>query len=261
MVTATTERTKLGELTWTDLQASDLEKQTTFYESLFGWTHQDVPGGEGMPPYRMFYKDGVQVAGGAQLAPDSEMPTFWAVYLATPHLDATVAKATELGATVIMPTMDVMESGRMAAISDPTGGGIFFWEAGTHHGAGAFNGPGTIAWADLSTRDPQAAADFFKELLDWEIVQMGDPIPYWQFNVNGEGEGGVMGMPDMMPADARPFWTIYFGTDDMPASLAKAAELGGTVVAPPMAIGGGVSFAVLTDPAGCAFALLGPMQA
>jgi len=37
------ERTKLGEVTWTDLQATDIEKQSAFYEALLGWTHEDLP--------------------------------------------------------------------------------------------------------------------------------------------------------------------------------------------------------------------------
>ncbi len=48
------ERTKEGELPWTDLSAKDIEAQSRFYEELFGWTHEDTPTTEGLPPYRMF---------------------------------------------------------------------------------------------------------------------------------------------------------------------------------------------------------------
>jgi len=140
-----------------------------------------------------------------------------------------------------MPAMDVMDSGRMVAIADPTGGGIFFWQAKDHKGAETFMTEGAISWADLSTRDPQKAADFFEALFGYKFEKMGDPMPYWQFNVDGEGQGGIMGIPDMMGPEARPFWTIYFGTDNITASLAKAVELGGTQVTPPMEIGGGQS--------------------
>jgi predicted enzyme related to lactoylglutathione lyase len=256
------ERMKLGEITWTDLQATDIRKQADFYEALFGWTHEDVPTMEGMPDYRMFYKDGVVVAGGTPMGRDMQAagtPSFWAVYIATPDLDATVAAAERLGGQIIMPAMDVLESGRMVAIADPTGGGVFFWQARNHKGAGAFGEPGTISWADLSTRDPEAAVKFFTELFGWKFETMSDPIPYWQFNVDGEGQGGVMGMPEMLGPDARPFWTIYFGVDDIAVGTARAEELGATVVSPAVAIGGGMAFSVLSDPSGAAFALLGPM--
>ena len=256
------DRLKLGEIAWTDLQAVDLERQSAFYEGLFGWTHVDMPTGDGRSDYRMFYKNDVVVAGGSPMSPDMKataMPSFWAVYIATPDLDATLEKAEALGATVIMPAMDVLDSGRLVAIADPTGGGVFFWQARNHKGAGVFGEPGTISWADLSTRDPQTAADFFVELLGWEISTMSDPVPYWQFSVGGEGEGGVMAIPEMMGAEARPFWTIYFGFETIGGGVARAEELGATTLSPATEIGGGVAFAVLSDPAGAAFALLGPV--
>ena len=63
------ERTKEGELAWTDLSAKDIEAQTRFYAGLFGWTHGDVPTTEGLPPYRMFSKDGQVVAGAGPITP------------------------------------------------------------------------------------------------------------------------------------------------------------------------------------------------
>jgi len=256
------DRLKLGEIAWTDLQAVDIEAQTAFYEGLFGWTHVDMPTGEGYPDYRMFYLNGAVVAGGNPMNPEmkaSGAPSFWAVYIATPDLDATLSKAETLGAAVIMPAMDVLDSGRMVAIADPTGGGVFFWQARNHKGAEVFGEPGSIAWADLSTRDPQAAADFFSELLGWEVTTMSEPGPYWQFSVDGEGQGGIMQMPEMMGPEARPFWTMYFGVESISAGIARAEELGATSLLPPMEVGQGVAFAVLSDPAGAAFALLGPV--
>jgi predicted enzyme related to lactoylglutathione lyase len=49
------------------------------------------------------------------------MPAFWGVYFAVADCDATVAKALELGATVLNEPMDVPETGRMAALADPQG--------------------------------------------------------------------------------------------------------------------------------------------
>lgn len=256
------ERIGLGDIAWTDLQATDPDAQYAFYEALFGWTHEDMPTGPDTPDYRMFFKDGVMTAGGNVMSPDmAGAPSFWAVYVATPDLDATLAKATSLGAAVIMPAMDVLESGRMAAIADPTGGAVFFWQANKHPGAGLFMAPGAISWADLSTPDPQAAADFFGELVGWEYSKMDDPQPYWQVQVDGEGQAGIMPMPDTMGPDARPFWSIYFGTEDLEGSLEQVVALGGSVVMTPVDIGNDVSFAVASDPAGAVSCLLGPMGA
>jgi predicted enzyme related to lactoylglutathione lyase len=256
------ERTKLGEITWTDLQAVDMEKQSPFYEALFGWTWEDMPTSEGRPDYRMFYKDGVVVAGGNRMSPDMQaagMPSFWAVYAATPDIEATLAKAEEAGGTVIMPLMDVMTSGKMVAVADPTGGSLFFWQKVSFAGAGTFMEPGTIGWADLSTTDPEAAAKFYGDVFGWDIKKL-EGMEYWQVEIDGVGEGGIGPIPEMLGPDARPFWTIYFMTDDIEASVAKAVELGGTITAPVTVIPDMLSFAVIADPAGANFSLLMPVM-
>jgi predicted enzyme related to lactoylglutathione lyase len=52
-----------------------------------------------------------------------------------------------------------------------------------------------------------------------------------------------------------PSWLVYFGTDDIDASLAKISELGGNVLAPAMEIMDGNKVAIAQDPQGAAFAL------
>jgi predicted enzyme related to lactoylglutathione lyase len=76
--------------------------------------------------------------------------------------------------------------------------------------------------------------------------------------VDGEGQGGIMGMPEMLGPDARPFWTIYFGVDDIAAGTKRAEDLGAVLISPATPIGQGMAFSVLSDPTGAAFALLGP---
>ena len=82
---------------------------------------------------------------------------------------------------------------------------------------------------------------------------------YWQVNIDGVGEGGIMPMPDMVPAEVRAFWTPYFGTVDAEASVAKAIELGGIAQGPPVQVGDMLIYAVLADPAGATFCLLQPL--
>jgi predicted enzyme related to lactoylglutathione lyase len=84
-------------------------------------------------------------------------------------------------------------------------------------------------------------------------------MPYWQIDIGGAGEGGIMPMPDMVPPEVPAYWLDYFGTADIAASIAKAKELGATVTVEPAAVGGMVSFAVLEDPAGATFALMQPL--
>lgn len=253
------ERTKKGEFNWIDLSARDFEGQTAFYEGLFGWSHTDVPFDEGLV-YRMFNTGGHTVGGMSELTPDMAaggQPSAWNTYLATDDVDATAARATELGAAVVMPPMDVPGSGRMAAIQDPTGAYIFLWKAGKPDEKMAYFQPGTLSWTDLSTRDPEKAADFYNKLMGWDIQRMDSgPMPYWQVSIDGSAEGGIMPMPEMVPSEVPAFWMPYFGTADIADSVDKAKELGATVQVEPTEIGDTMSFAVLADPAGATFGLL-----
>lgn len=208
----------------------------------------------------MFNADGHTVGGMSHLSPDmvaGGQPSAWNTYLATDDVDATAAKATELGAAVVMPSMDVPGSGRMAAIQDPTGAYIFLWKPGQPDETMEYFQPSTLSWSDLSTRDPEKAADFYGKLMGWDIQRMDSgPMPYWQVSIDCQGEGGIMPMPEMVPTEVPAFWMPYFGTADIAGSVAKAKELAATVQAEPTEIGYTMSFAVLADPAGATFALL-----
>ena len=260
------ERTKNGEFNWVDLSAKDFEGQSAFYKALLGWTHEDMPMGEGMI-YRMFKADGHTVGGAAQLSPEQMSQgrrTAWNVYLAVDDIDATVAKVAGLGGTVVMPPADVPgDAGRIAGVQDPTGAYIFFWKPKRSDESMEYMLPGTLSWCDLSTRDPQKAIDFYSKLVGWDIQAMAPagPMPYWIVNVGGQGGGGIMPMPEMVPADMPAYWLPYFGSASITASVAKAKELGATVLADTMEIPDMVAYAVLADPAGAAFALMQPLRA
>ncbi len=252
-------RTKQGEFCWIDLAATDLDGQSAFYEGLLGWMRNDVPTDVG-PIYRMFMKDGKMVTAASAMNPDmlaAGVPSMWNTYIAVDNVDAIVTRAVELGAQVAMPAMDVMDQGRMAALMDPTGAAFFVWQAGVHKGAEVFMETGTLSWNDLTTRDPMKAAEFYKALFGWKIDKLdAGPGDYWQISVDGVGEGGIMPMPPNMPPDVPSNWLVYFGSDDVAASVERAKELGAKVMQEPMEIPGMLVFAVLADPAGAVFALL-----
>jgi predicted enzyme related to lactoylglutathione lyase len=253
------ERTHQGEFNWTDLSAMDLDAQTAFYESVFGWTHTDVPFGEGRI-YRMFAKDGHTVAGASQMNPELAsmgMPSTWNTYIAADDIDGIANRAVVLGGEVFMPAADVPGFGRMVGIKDPTGASVFFWKPLAPDATEIYGVPGALAWSDLETRDPVKAADFFGKLLGWDIQSLqGGQTPYWQITVAGQGEGGIMGMPEMIPAEAPAFWLDYFGTDDINATVTRARGLGAMVTVEPTPAGDMALFAVLNDPTGATFAVM-----
>ena len=72
------------------------------------------------------------------------LPSYWFNYITVASADETAAKAKEAGGNVHMEPFDVMESGRMTVIMDPTGAAFGLWEPNQHIGASRVNEPGCV---------------------------------------------------------------------------------------------------------------------
>jgi len=109
-----------GSFCWSELQSRDLDAVLPFYQQVFGWTVGDVA--EGPQRYVEFKSDGRAIAGSMPMPAEvpAEVPSYWGVYFAVADTDATIARATELGAALVFGPQDI-PAGRFAALSDPQG--------------------------------------------------------------------------------------------------------------------------------------------
>jgi predicted enzyme related to lactoylglutathione lyase len=73
--------------------------------------------------------------------------------------------------------------------------------------------------------------------------------------LDGQSVAGMYPMTDEIPAEIPSHWRVYFMVGDVDAAVARAEELGGSVLYPAMDIGMG-RYAVLADPTGAAFAVM-----
>ena len=217
-----------GTFCWVDLSTPEPAAAKAFYGELFGWTASDAP---------IVTLDGHPVAAIVeQPASESErgVPPHWNSYITVDDVDAVAARVPELGGELVAPPFDVMEAGRMAVIRDPSGAYVFLWEPRNHIGAGLVNAPGAFSWNELNTRDPQAASDFFGELLGWrfEDSESAAGTRYLTI-VNGDRQnGGILEMNDQFPQGIPANWVVYMAVDDVAAAADKAAGLGSQVVMP-----------------------------
>ena len=117
--------------------------------------------------------------------------------------------------------------------------------------------PGAPCWADLWTTDVEGSRRFYSELFGWEALE---PSPefggYWMFNREGAPTAGGMGSMGDMTADNT--WKPYFCTDDIEATLKRAANAGATSQGGAMPVADLGVQAVLTDPTGAVFGLWQP---
>jgi predicted enzyme related to lactoylglutathione lyase len=111
-----------GALTWTELATTDTEGAKKFYTSLFGWKEKTSTGA-GMT-YTEFSVGDTPGAGMMALNEDMKkrhIPPHWLVYFQTADVDATADKAKSLGGNLIVPPMDIPNTGRFSVIADPQG--------------------------------------------------------------------------------------------------------------------------------------------
>jgi predicted enzyme related to lactoylglutathione lyase len=110
-----------GVFVWDELIANDVEAAKQFYGAVLGWQTGEMEGAFGT--YTMVKGAGGADAGGIMGRPAEmpEGPAIWVVYLGTSDVDATVARAKELGGTVDREPFDVPTVGRLAFVTDPTG--------------------------------------------------------------------------------------------------------------------------------------------
>lgn len=104
---------------WNELTVADPAKTAQFYGDVLGLGVQQQEMGPDTPPYTTLDVDGRTVAGTMSLQPG--MQPHWNVYFNVDDVDATVAKAKELGATEFAPAFDVPGVGRLGYLVDPQG--------------------------------------------------------------------------------------------------------------------------------------------
>jgi hypothetical protein len=249
-----------GAFCWIELSTSDQNSAKSFYSSLFGWAGKDFPMGPN-DFYTMFQLEGRETGAAYTMRPEQRsqgVPPHWMIYIAVASADDAAGRAAQLGGKVIAPPCDVYDAGRMAVVQDPTGAVFALWQPKTHSGTGIAGVHGTLCWADLITPDVALAKTFYTALFGWKIsASENDPSGYLHIANGGDFIGGVP-PSKLRDPNAPPHWMAYFYVSNCDETAAKAKELGGKTCLAPMAIEKVGRMAILADPQGAVFAIIGP---
>jgi predicted enzyme related to lactoylglutathione lyase len=241
---------RAGDFCWVELGTTDPEAAGKFYSGLFDWKIDAMP----MGPGEFYYLpriDGIDVCGMYKLGPQMQnVPPHWMPYVQSDSADDSAAKVTSAGGTVVMAPFDVFDIGRMFVLKDPGGAHLSVWQPKTHKGTGV-RGPRTMCWAELATRDTNAAKPFYTSVFGWG-TKIDPKMNYTEWQNGGTSVGGMLQM-DAQWGDAPPHWGVYFQVDDCDATLARAKELGGTVLHGPHDIPNVGRFGLIKDLQGATF--------
>lgn len=269
-----TERFIPGVPCWADAMYPDPEAAMEFYSGLFGWECEDVMP-EGAPgTYAMCRIGGGDVVAISSTFDDGSAPSepAWLTYVKVEDVDKTAAVAAEAGANVFMEPMDVGDgSARIAVFADPQGAVLGIEQPKDHKGSDVVNEHGAVNFNDLVTTDLDGAAAFYGTVFGWDVFEMGPGGRFWTMTAYGDhletlnpgmraqmAEMGAPGFENVVATlgeatDGTPaHWGITFATEDVEATVARAGELGATIVSPPTDAAW-VRFAVIRDPQGAVF--------
>lgn len=258
---------------WIDTAQPDPDAAASFYGDLFGWDFEDVMP-EGSPgKYLIGRIGGGDVAAVASEQEGSPPVPVWNTYVWVTDAGETAEKVRAAGGTVLAEPFEIGPSGSMAVFADPEGAVFSVWQPGEHRGAQVVNEHGSLNFNVLNTRDLDGAAAFYGAVFGWDVVAadgrffalpaygdfLEERTPGMRENMQQMGAparfeevvAGVMPIPDDQ-GDTPAHWSVTFAVDDADAIAARASELGGTVVVPPLDAPW-VRMTVITDPQGATF--------
>lgn len=109
---------------------------------------------------------------------------------------------------------------------------------------------GRFVWHELMTADSAAAHAFYNKVLGWTSQPWEHDPSYSMFAAASGPLGGTVAQ-----SGAESGWVHYIGTPDIEATVQQAKGLGASIVKEITSIGGGGSYAILTDPQGAKFAV------
>jgi uncharacterized protein len=117
---------------------------------------------------------------------------------------------------------------------------------------------GSFVWYDLLTPDPEAAAAFYCEVVGWTSQPFPESGVGYTMFVGGQGPMAGTTKPEQ--AGVRAQWVANVLVDDVDATAALAAQLGGRVWAPPADYPPVGRLAVVGDPQGVPINFFKPSQ-
>jgi len=249
--------TLLGRPVWYELMTTDAQAAEKFYRTVIGWTSE--PFEHSPMPYTVFKRAGDVGVAGLMKTPDGmNAPPFWAMYVAVPKLEETVAHITRLGGSELSEVIDVPTVGRLQMMKDPQGAAFYIIQP-TPAGERPETAPeiGEASWHELMTTDADAAMTFYREVFGWqpsEAMDMGAQGKYQMFNRPHGMIGGMMNKSSEM-ASVPPHWGIYFRVPDINAAVERIKANGGQILNGPMEVPGGSWIVNAMDPQGAAFSL------
>jgi predicted enzyme related to lactoylglutathione lyase len=243
-----------GKFVWADLVTDDVPAARKFYGQLFGWSFRNYG------DYVIASNDERPLAGllPRQRPPDHpEARPRWISYLSVPSVPLAESAVTKAGGKVLAPQQNFPKRGDQAVYADAEGAifGVICSRNGDPQDFLAE--PGDWIWIQLLSRDSKKAAEFYRAVGGYDVVENTETNRQSDFVLTSEGYArATVRTIQAKNSQVPPNWLPFVRVKNLAASVAQAKQLGGRVLIEPKPELFHGKVAVIADPTGAAIGIL-----
>jgi predicted enzyme related to lactoylglutathione lyase len=242
-----------GKFVWADLVTDNLAAAEPFYAELLGWKFYDYGG------YAVAYSEERPIAGMfARPRPaDSQARPRWFAYMSVPNVGRAEKAVVQGGGKVLAAAKAFPKRGEQAVFSDPEGAVFGVVKSSEGDPADFEAAPGEWIWIQLLSHAAEKAAQFYRGVGGYEILQNTSSNRLNDIVLSSEGyaRATIRTIPETREK-VQPNWLLFVRVTNAKEAAAKAAKLGGQVLVEPSPELLQERIAVVADPTGAAIGLL-----
>jgi predicted enzyme related to lactoylglutathione lyase len=243
-----------GKFVWADLVTHDVAAAQRFYGSLFRWSFRNYGG------YVIAANDERPLCGIFQRPKpqdQSQAKPRWIGYLSVPNLKRAERSVTDAGGRVLAAPQKFPDRGEQAIFADPEGALFGVIKSRTGDPEDFLAEPGEWIWMQLLSRDSRKAAEFYRGIAGYDILEStgAGGLSDYVLSKGGYARATVRTIPERLK-QVQPAWLPFVRVKVLTESVAAAERLGGSVLLPPNAAVFDGKVAVIADPTGAAIGLI-----
>jgi len=242
-----------GKFDWADLVTDDVPAARKFYSQLFGWTFRTVG------DYVIACNDDRPLGGMFQRPrpKDQSAQPRWFGYISVSNVERAKKKVIQSGGRMLQEPQQLPERGEQAVFADPEGAVFGVVKSSSGDMPDFLADSGDWIWIQLLSRDSRKAAEFYRAIGGYTIVEDVETNRQIDYVLTSEGYARAT-VRTIRTADAkvRPTWLPFVRVKSVAETVALAKQIGGKVLIEPSPelLNGNV--AVIADPTGAAIGVL-----
>ena len=242
-----------GKFVWADLVTDDVPAARKFYGRLFNWTFRDagsytIAANDDRPLCGMFHRARPK---------NKDAEPRWFGYISVKSVGGAERAVTRSGGRVLAEAKKLEQRGEQAIFADPEGAVFGVIKSSSGDPEDFLAEPGDWIWIELLSRDARKAAQFYRDIAGYEVVENSGSNRLSDYVLVSESyaRATTKTISSANP-QVQPTWLPFVRVKDTGASVALAKELGGKTLLEPKPDLFDGKVAVIADPTGAAIGLM-----